>query len=319
MTIPLLIDTDPGVDDAIAIWLALAAPEIDVLGLTAVLGNGPVGPCAENAIRILDVFGRDDVPVHVGAAQPLARSYARKGWGVHGVDGLGGIGLAAPSRKVDGEDAVGWMAGVLAKAAAHSITLAPLGPLTNIARLLQDHPAARRGIKEMIVMGGATRPEGGNATPHAEYNFWLDPEAADIVCASGVPITLVTIETARPVSATPARIARIEAAGSKGRRARRRPAARLCARERRPMPSSIRWSWPICCARISSEAQPARFRVETGAIRPRLVRPGLAADAPGGTPHRLLQAPDPDAIFDLLAARFQTRPLGASRSPAHSR
>jgi inosine-uridine nucleoside N-ribohydrolase len=215
MTIPLLIDTDPGVDDAIAIWLALAAPEIDVLGLTAVLGNGPVGHCAENAIRILDVFGRDDVPVHVGAAQPLARSYARKGWGVHGVDGLGGIGLAAPSRKVDGEDAVGWMAGVLAKAAPHSITLAPLGPLTNIARLLQDHPAARRGIKEMIVMGGATRPEGGNATPHAEYNFWLDPEAADIVCASGVPITLVTIETARPVSATPARIARIEAAGSK--------------------------------------------------------------------------------------------------------
>jgi purine nucleosidase len=302
MTIPLLIDTDPGVDDAIAIWLALAAPEIDVLGLTAVLGNGPVGPCAENAIRILDVFGRDDVPVHVGAAQPLARSYARKGWGVHGEDGLGGIGLAAPSRKVDGEDAVGWMAGVLAKAAPHSITLAPLGPLTNIARLLQDHPAARRGIKEMIVMGGATRPEGGNATPHAEYNFWLDPEAADIVCASGVPITLVTIETARPVSATPARIARIEAAGSK-------VAGHVANLLRAYVHESKADALfdPLVMVYLLRpnlfEVRAARFRVETG-DSPRLGALNWQP-TPGPTPHHLLQAPDPDAIFDFLATRFR--------------
>ena len=302
MTIPLLIDTDPGVDDAIAIWLALAAPEIDVLGLTAVLGNGPVGACAENAIRILDVFGRDDVPVHVGASQPLARSYARKGWGVHGVDGLGGIGLAPPSRKVDGEDAVGWMAGVLAKAAPHSITLAPLGPLTNIARLLQNHPEARRGIKEMIVMGGATRIEGGNATPHAEYNFWLDPEAADIVCASGVPITLVTIETARPVSATPARIARIEGAGSK---VARHVADLLRAYVHESKADAL--FDPLVIVYLLRpdlfQASLARFRVETG-DSPRLGALNWQP-TPEDTPHRLLQAPDPDAIFDFLAAQFR--------------
>ena len=310
MTIPLLIDTDPGVDDAIAIWLALASPEIDILGLTAVLGNGPVGPCAENAIRILDVFGRSDIPVHVGAAQPLIRSYARKGWGVHGADGLGGIGLAGPSRKVDGEDAVGWMAGALAKAVPGSITLAPLGPLTNIAKLLRDHPEAKRGIKEMIVMGGATRPGGGNATPHAEYNFWLDPEAADIVCTSGVPITLVTIETARPVSATPARIARLEAAGSK-------VAGHVASLLRAYVHESKADALfdPLVMVYLLRPdlfgSRHARFRVETGQS------PRLGAltwqPSPDRTPHRLLQAPDPDTIFDFLAARFQ------QRTPAHPR
>lgn len=310
MTIPLLIDTDPGVDDAIAIWLALASPEIEILGLTAVLGNGPVAACAQNAIRILDVFGRSDIPVHVGNAQPLVRHYAREGWGVHGADGLGGIGLPAPSRKVDGEDAVGWMASVLAKAVPGSITLAPLGPLTNIAKLLQEHPDAKRGIKEMIVMGGATKPGGGNATPHAEYNFWLDPEAADIACLSGVPITLVTIETARPVSATPARIARIEAGSSV-------VAGHVADLLRAYVHESTADALfdPLVMVYLLRpdlfQASHAQFRVETGES-PRL---GALTWQPSTdrTPHRLLQAPDPDTIFDFLAARFR------QRSPAHPR
>lgn len=305
MTIPLLIDTDPGIDDAIAIWLALAAPEVDVLGLTAVLGNGPVESCAENAIRILDLVGRAAVPVHVGAAQPLARSYGRKGWGVHGADGLGGIGLPPPSRDVDGRDAVKWMAEALEKAAPASITLAPLGPLTNIAHLLQEHPRAIQGIREMIVMGGAAKPGGGNATPHAEYNFWIDPEAADIVCASGVPMTLVTIETARPVSATPARIARIETAGGK--------TARIVADLLRAYVHESRADAlfdPLVMVYLLrpdlfAESH-AHFRVETGES------PRLGAldwlTAPGRTPHRLLQAPDPDTVFDFLAARFRHLP-----------
>lgn len=305
MTIPLLIDTDPGIDDAIAIWLALASPEIEVLGLTAVLGNGPVGPCAENAIRILDAARRSDIPVHVGAAEPLARKYARHGWGVHGADGLGAIGLPPPSRRPDGNEAVSYLADRLIVAAPHSITLAPLGPLTNIARLLQDHPDARRGIREMIVMGGAAAPNGGNATPHAEYNFWLDPEAADIVCASGVPITLVTIETARPVSATPARIDRIAAAGTK-------IAGHVAALLRAYVHESKADALfdPLVMAYLIRpdlfRAQPARFRVEIGATdRVGALDWQSAAD---GSPHRLLQAPDPDAIFDLLAARFRQLP-----------
>lgn len=305
MTIKLLIDTDPGIDDAIAIWLALASPEIEVLGLTAVLGNGPVEPCAGNAIRILDLVARAGIPVRVGADQPLARHYARKGWGVHGADGLGDIGLAPPSRQPDGTDAVAWLAQVLERAPPHSITLAPLGPLTNIARLLRDHPLAAQGIKEMIVMGGATRPEGGNATPHAEYNFWIDPEAADIVCASAVPMTLVTIETARPVSATPARIARIEAAGGR--------TARIVAELLRVYVHGSRADAlfdPLVMVYLLRpdlfRTSYAHFRVETGES-PRLgalTWQGALAE----TPHRLLQAPDPDGIFDFLAARFQHLP-----------
>lgn len=302
MAIPLLIDTDPGIDDAIAIWLALASPEIDIRGITAVLGNGAVGPCADNAIRILDAARRTDIPVHVGTAQPLARKYARHGWGVHGADGLGGIGLPAPSRQPDGTDAVAWLAAQLTAAAPSSITLAPLGPLTNIARLLREHPEARRGIKEMIIMGGAARAGGGNATLHAEYNFWLDPEAADIVCESGLPITLVTIETALPVAATPARIARIEAAGT-------RLSTHVAALLRGYVHDSKADALfdPLVIAFLIRPdlfvRQHAAFRVVTGADEQLGALRWQPAHA--GAPHVLLQAPDPDQIFDLLAARLQ--------------
>jgi inosine-uridine nucleoside N-ribohydrolase len=301
MALPLIFDTDPGVDDAIAIWLALAAREVDVLGLSVVFGNGHAAPCAENAVRILDAAGRSSIPVHVGADQPLKRSYARTGWGVHGVDGLGGIGLPAASRKADGQDAVAWMATTLGKVAPASITLAPIGPLTNIARLLQDHPDARRGIKEMIVMGGAAAPNGGNATPHAEYNFWLDPHAADIVCASGVPMTLVTIETARPVSATPARIARIEAAGTKVAKA----VADLLRAYIYESKADALFD-PLVVAYLLQpgffKKSHAHFRVETGdnAELGRLI----VAPSAAPTVHSLLQAPDPDTIFDFLAEHF---------------
>jgi purine nucleosidase len=305
MTLPLLIDTDPGIDDAIAIWLALASPEIEVLGLTAVLGNGAVGPCAENAIRVLDAAGRSDLPVHIGSGQPLTRSYARQGWGVHGSDGLGGIGLPAPSRRPNGDDAIAYLAEQLRQATPGSITLAPLGPLTNIARLLTEHPHAKRGIREMVVMGGAIAPQGGNATPHAEYNFWLDPEAADIVCQSGVKMTLVTIETARPVSATPDRIARIAASGS---RVADHVAALLRAYVYETKADAL--FDPLVMTYLIRpdlfQYVPARFRVATGASD----RLGALDWQPGpaGSPHALLQAPDPDAIFDLLAARLRQLP-----------
>ncbi|WP_374653242.1 nucleoside hydrolase [Dongia sp.] len=305
MSIPLLIDTDPGVDDAVAIWLALASPELDVVGLSVVFGNGHAAPCAENAVRILDAAGRSRIPVHIGADRPLTRSYARQGWGVHGADGLGGIGLAPASRKPDGMDAVAWMAERLEEAAPSSLTLAPIGPLTNIARLLSDYPQAKAGIREMVVMGGAATPNGGNATAHAEYNFWLDPEAADIVCQSGVPMILVTIETARPVSATPARIARIEAAGSK---VARHVADLLRAYVHESKADAL--FDPLVVAYLLRPdlfgRSYAHFRVESG-TSPRL---GALAWRPaqGPTPHVLLQAPDPDTIFDFLAARFRHLP-----------
>ncbi len=305
MALPLIIDTDPGVDDAIAIWLALASPEIDLKGLSAVFGNGHAAACAANAVRILDAAGKSGIPVHVGADQPLTRHYAREGWGVHGADGLGGIGLPAASRTPDGTDAVGWMAAELAKAPAAGITLAPIGPLTNIARLLKDHPAARAGIRELVIMGGAAKAGGGNVTPHAEYNFWLDPEAADIACQSGLPITLVTIETARPVSATPARIARIERAGT---RIARHVADLLRAYVHETKADAL--FDPLVVTYLLNPGlfgvTHARFRVETG------TSPRLGAlvwePVPSPSPHRLLQAPDPDQVFDFLAERFQNLP-----------
>lgn len=305
MTLKLLFDTDPGIDDAIAIWLALASPEIEILGLTAVLGNGAVGPCADNAIRILDAAQRPEIPVHVGSAQPLARRYARSGWGVHGTDGLGGIGLPPPSRRPDGNDAIRYLASVLTSAAPHSVTLAPIGPLTNIARLLRDHPDAGRGIREMVVMGGAALPDGGNATPHAEYNFWLDPEAADIVCRAGIPMTLVTIETALPVRATEARIARVEAAGT-------RIAARVADLLRAYVHETKADALfdPLVTAYLIRpdlfRRVPAKFRVVTGES------PRLGAldwqPAAADSLQVLLQAPDPDVIFDLLAQRLGQLP-----------
>lgn len=305
MAISLILDTDPGVDDAIAIWLALASREIDVLGLSIIFGNGHVGPCAENALRILDAAGKSWIPVHVGAHQPLQRPYARSGWGVHGTDGLGGIGLPLPSRQPDGNDAVAWMAQTLATAAPASVTLAPIGPLTNIARLLQEHPNARRGIKEMIVMGGAITENGGNATPHAEYNFWLDPHAAEIVCASGVPMTLITIETAQPVSATPARIARIETAGTM--------IGKIVADLLRGYVYETKADALFDPLVIAYLLQPglfkkshAHFRVESR-DHPELGRLVVtSSDRP--TAHTFLQAPDPDTIFDLLSDSFRNLP-----------
>ncbi|WP_374379476.1 nucleoside hydrolase [Dongia sp.] len=305
MPLKLIFDTDPGIDDAIAIWLALAAPELDVRGLSVVFGNGHALACAENAQRILDAAGKSGIPVHVGADQPLQRSYARAGWGVHGADGLGGIGLPQPSRQPDGTDAVAWLAKTLTEAAPGSITLAPIGPLTNIARLLQEHPAARQGIREMIVMGGAAAANGGNATPHAEYNFWLDPHAADIVCLSGVPMTLVTIETARPVSATPARIQRIEAAGTRIAKA---VAALLRAYVHESKADAL--FDPLVVAYL---LQPdlfgkthAHFRVVTG-DNPELGRL-LVEPCATQTDHILLQTPDPDTIFELLGQHFLNLP-----------
>lgn len=305
MTIPLIFDTDPGVDDAIAIWLALASPELEVLGLTAVLGNGAVAPCADNAIRILDAAQRPRIPVHVGSAQPLARTYARSGWGVHGADGLGGIGLPPPSRQPDSTDAIGYLARTLTAAAPGSITLAPIGPLTNIARLFADHPAAKRGIREMVVMGGAAAPGGGNATPHAEYNFWLDPEAADIVCQSGVPMTLVTIETASPVHATPARITRLEEAGTQ---TARHVAALLRAYVHQSKADSL--FDPLVTTYLIRpdlfQRVPAQFRVAIGQS-PRLGALDWQPASPDSH-QALLQAPDPDVIFDLLAQRLRQLP-----------
>jgi inosine-uridine nucleoside N-ribohydrolase len=201
--LPLLIDCDPGADDAIALLMAAGAATLDLRLVTTVGGNAPIDVCTANARRVLDLAGRDAVPVHRGAAGPRNGAPIPDAI-VHGPDGLAGLALPPPSRGPDGTDAIG------ALAAAMPMTVAAIGPLTNIAAL------ADRGIvpESLIVLGGAIGP--GNTPSGAEYNLAVDPEAAQIVLAGRV--TLVPLDIAGAALATPARIAAIAASSRIGAR-----------------------------------------------------------------------------------------------------
>lgn len=211
MTTRVLIDTDPGIDDAVAILYALASPKFEVLGITTVAGNIGIGRTTRNAGRILALMGREDIPVHAGAAGPLAR----KGFEVadiHGADGLGGVEFPMPGVPAQ-DDAVGFLAETLLREPASEVVLMVLGPMTNIARLFQANPLAARRVSRIIAMGGALRDK-GNIGPRSEFNMAADPEAADIVLGSGLPIVLVPLDVTRQVRATPEDCARLRAAGT---------------------------------------------------------------------------------------------------------
>lgn len=188
--IPVLLDCDPGHDDALAITLALARPELDVLGITTVGGNAPLAETTRNALRILALLDRADVPVAAGLAAPLERPL-EIALEVHGTSGLDGADLPEPASEVRPEGALEFLRATLAAAPA-PVTLIPTGPLTNIAHLLRTYPALAPKIAHVCLMGGAMYE--GNWTPSAEFNIWVDPEAARIVFRSGLPITMVGLD-----------------------------------------------------------------------------------------------------------------------------
>lgn len=199
--VPVIVDCDPGIDDAIALLLAFASPELDILGVSAVAGNVSVERARENLVRLCDLAGAPTgVPVLYGAVGPIARRARVADEPMHGPGGLGGVELP-PSGRTAQPDAVGWMAERLRERPGE-ITLVALGPLTNVAALLHRHPelgaASRQGapIKEIVVMGGAAFAQ-GNVTPAAEFNFHADPEAARYVLESGVPIRVVGLDVTR--------------------------------------------------------------------------------------------------------------------------
>ncbi|MFC4856620.1 nucleoside hydrolase [Actinophytocola glycyrrhizae] len=188
---PLIIDTDPGVDDAFALALACAAPEVDLIGVTTVFGNVGLAMTTRNALRVLALYGRDDVPVAAGAEQPLVHPHPHRARHVHGADGLSGRADTLPERGagVAGVDAVSLLVSLL-ESAPSPVTVVPIGPLTNIALLLAAHPSVRSKIARLVVMGGALG--GGNVTAAAEFNIWSDPEAARrVLVEESVPVTLV--------------------------------------------------------------------------------------------------------------------------------
>jgi purine nucleosidase len=194
-TKPVLLDVDPGIDDALAMLLALSSPEVCVEAVTVVAGNVDVDQGVENALKVLELAGRTDVPVARGADSPL-RGELRTARHVHGRNGLGDISLHEPSTKPHSGDAVDLIS---AKVEEHPgrITLIPVGPLTNIARALTTYPHLSKKINGIVLMGGSL--SSGNITPAAEFNIFNDPEAAQIVLDAAVPTVMVTLDVTRKV------------------------------------------------------------------------------------------------------------------------
>jgi inosine-uridine nucleoside N-ribohydrolase len=188
--IPLIIDSDPGLDDALAIGLAAASPEIELLAVTTVGGNADVTRCTENALRLLHAYGRDDVPVAEGAAGALLGSIVRA-TEVHGESGIGNTVLDPSPNAALPEGAVALIARILAEH-PEPVAIAPIGPLTNIALVLRLYPQLASRISHVCLMGGSIGE--GNTTASAEFNIIADPEAADVVFRSGVPITMIGLD-----------------------------------------------------------------------------------------------------------------------------
>lgn len=207
MALPVILDCDPGHDDAIALILALASPELKVLAVTTSAGNQTPDKTLNNALRILTLLGRDDIPVAAGAPKPLARELIIAD-NVHGESGLDGPKLPDPAFAPVSMTALELMASCL-RESPEPVTLVPTGPLTNIALLLAAHPELKQKIARIVLMGGAAGA--GNWTPAAEFNIYVDPEAADMVFKSGLPITMCGLDVTHQAQVMDEDIERVRA------------------------------------------------------------------------------------------------------------
>ena len=208
--IPILIDCDPGHDDAMAILLALASPEVEVRGITTVGGNQTLEKTTANALKILELAGRTDIPVAAGAAGPLERTL-RTAANVHGESGLDGPDLPPPTTRP--VDAQAWE--LLDELIEPGVVLVPTGPLTNVALLLRHRPDIRDRLERIVWMGGAIAE--GNVTPAAEFNAFVDPEAAALVFGSGIDVTMIGLDVTHQALFGPAHAERLRGAGRAGK------------------------------------------------------------------------------------------------------
>lgn len=209
MAIPLILDCDPGHDDALAIMLAAADPRLNLLAITTVAGNQTLEKTTLNARRVCTIAGITGVPVAAGYDRPLVGDLT-VGEYIHGASGLDGPTFGEPTVPVVEEHAVALMRRLLLEH-PEPVTLVPLGPLTNIAVLLRDHPEVRPQIREIVLMGGST--ERGNIAPYSEFNVAVDPEAADLVLRSGLPVTMCGLNVTHQALVTPEVVARLRAIG----------------------------------------------------------------------------------------------------------
>ena len=213
----LIIDTDPGADDVVALFLAMASPsELNIRAITTVAGNVRLDKTSRNARLAREWAGREDIPVYAGAGRPLVRTpiYAAD---VHGEEGLTGVAVHEPRKGLADGNAVQYLVDTLSAAKPHSITLAMLGPQTNLALALIQKPDIVQGIKEVVVMGGA-HFNGGNITPVAEFNLFADPHAAEVVLASGVKLTYLPLDVTHKVITSDARLRQLAAVNTEASR-----------------------------------------------------------------------------------------------------
>lgn len=200
----IIIDTDPGQDDAVAILLALASDELELLGITCVAGNVPLSLTAKNARIVCELADRSDIHVYAGCDAPMMRKLVTAEH-VHGKTGLDGITLPDPTMPLQDQHAVDFLIETLMREPSGTVTLCPIGPLTNIATAMQRAPEIISRIEQIVLMGGAYF-EVGNITPTAEFNIYVDPEAAKIVFASGVPLVVMPLDVTHKALTTRARV-----------------------------------------------------------------------------------------------------------------
>ena len=209
----IIIDCDPGQDDAVALFLAMASPEeLEILGITAVAGNVPLELTQRNVRLMCDIAGHGDIPVFAGCDRPMVRDLltAEK---VHGKTGVDGVEIVEPQTPLQAQHAVDFIVETLRAAEDESVTLVPTGPLTNIGTVIDRAPDVLAKIRQLVIMGGAMR-EGGNYSPSAEFNILVDPHAAAIVFGCGRPITSMGLDVTHQVLSTRARVERIRALGN---------------------------------------------------------------------------------------------------------
>ena len=209
----LIIDTDPGQDDAVAILLALASPEINLLGITTVAGNVPLPLTEVNARKICDLASRRDIPVFAGLSRPLVRNLVTAEH-VHGRTGLDGPDLPPPETPLQDQHAVDFIIETIHREPQGSVTIAPIGPLSNIAMALQRAPDIAPRIRQIVLMGGGCF-EGGNITPAAEFNIYVDPHSAAVVFGAGIPITMMPLDVTHKALTTTRRNGALRALGNR--------------------------------------------------------------------------------------------------------
>src|SRR6202789_667975 len=207
----VIIDTDPGVDDAFALMLALRSPELRVEAVTAVAGNLPLDITLPNALRLVEICDRPDIPVAGGASAPLIRQLVTAAY-AHGENGLGGVELPKPKITQVKEHATDLICRIVSQYPGE-VTLIGLGPLTNLALAFRTDPNLAKLVRSIVLMGGSL--SGGNVTPAAEFNFYVDPEAASMVFNSGIPITMVGLDVTRKVGLTETHVKQLESGKNK--------------------------------------------------------------------------------------------------------